>query len=143
MQINEQAPVVKRDSILIHASPEKVWSILTDINKWPDWNTSISRAALKGEPLVGSTFSWTINGVGIQSILHSVVPYSTFGWSGKTIGTQAIHNWYLEAREGSTLVRVEESMQGWIPALFKRKMNEDLEKDMRRWLEWLKAKSES
>ena len=44
--------------IEIKASPEKVWSILTDINKWHEWSPTIN--ASEGEAAVGSTVSITM-----------------------------------------------------------------------------------
>lgn len=39
-------------------------------------------------------------------------------------------------------VRVEESMEGWLIKLMKKKMNEKLAEDMLYWLEQLKNESE-
>ena len=44
--------------IEILATPEKVWSIITDINKWHEWSPTIN--ASQGEPAVGSTVSITM-----------------------------------------------------------------------------------
>lgn len=74
--------------------------------------------------------------------MHTVDLHIAFGWSGTTFGGSAIHNWYLTAENGGTLVKVEESMQGWLIGLFKNKMNRDLAKDMLFWLEQLKVESE-
>jgi len=34
-----------RTEIEIEASPEKVWGILTDLDRYPDWNPFIKRAS--------------------------------------------------------------------------------------------------
>ncbi len=142
MQINQNAPVRQSNQILIQASPEKVWSVLTGINNWVNWNEKITRAQLEGAPVAGAKFSWKVNGANIRSTLHTVNPNNTFGWSGTTFGGSAIHNWYLESKNGATLVKVEESMEGWLVGLFKNKMNKDLQRDMLYWLEALKQESE-
>ncbi|MDO8366957.1 MAG: hypothetical protein Q7T20_09185, partial [Saprospiraceae bacterium] len=59
----------------------------------------------------------------IRLVLHTADTNRAFGWSGQTFGGSAIHNWYFEYKNGSTLVKVEESMEGWLIALFKKKMN--------------------
>lgn len=64
------------------------------------------------------------------------------GWGGKTFGARAIHNWYLEPTKEGTKVKVEESMEGWVINLIKRKMNLKLADDMTYWLKQLKAESE-
>lgn len=142
MQINQNAPVLQQNQIFIQASAEKVWAVLTNINNWTKWNPKITKAEIKEKPGVGSPFKWTVNGAKINSILHTVDLNRAFGWSGVTFGGSAIHNWYLEQQENGVLVKVEESMQGWLVGLFKNKMNKDLQKDMQFWLEQLKKESE-
>jgi len=142
MQINQNAPVKQSNQIQIQASPEKVWAVLADINHWPKWNEKITKAKLEAMLDVGAKFRWKINGAVINSTLHTVKPNSAIGWSGTTFGGSAIHNWYLERNDGGTLVKVEESMEGWLIGLFKNKMNKALEKDMQYWLEVLKRESE-
>ena len=43
MKIYKDAPVKQENQILINAKPEKVWEILTDIEKWSDWNSMIKK----------------------------------------------------------------------------------------------------
>ncbi len=142
MHINQNAPVVQQNERFIAASPEKVWAVLTDINNWTSWHPKISRAKMTGEALPGTTFEWKANGASIKSVLQTVEPYRSLGWSGTTFGGSAIHNWQLEPQDSGTLVHVGESMEGWLIQLFKKKMNRDLAADMAFWLERLKAASE-
>ena len=142
MQVNANAPVYQANEILIHTSPDRVWAVLTAIDQWPDWQTKITKATLESPVTAGARFQWTVNGARIQSILHTVEAHRAFGWSGTTFGGSAIHNWTLENKNGQTLVKVEESMAGWLVRLFKKKMNRDLAADMRYWLEQLKTQSE-
>ncbi|MDX2305963.1 MAG: SRPBCC family protein [Microscillaceae bacterium] len=142
MQINLNAPVLQKNQIFIAADPASVWEVLTDINAWPNWNKKISKAQIKTQPQAGVSFSWTINGTAISSKLHTVSFQESFGWTGKTFGASAIHNWYIEAHQDGTLVKVEESMEGWLIFLFKNTMNKALAEDMALWLELLKKKCE-
>jgi hypothetical protein len=142
MQVNINAPVLQRNEILIHATPARVWSVLTDINRWVEWNEKISRAHIAVPVATNAGFAWTVNGARIKSVLHTVQNGRAFGWSGTTFGGSAIHNWYLEQHPGGTMVKVEESMEGWLVGLFKNKMNRDLARDMQYWLEALKKESE-
>ncbi|AWW32815.1 polyketide cyclase/dehydrase [Echinicola strongylocentroti] len=142
MTINKEAPVVQIKEIIINATPEKVWQILTNIGSWNEWNERIKQPTLQGDLEVGSSFTWKTNGSKIKSRIHSFSPNKTLGWKGKAFGASAIHNWYLEPTENGTKVSVEESMEGWIINLMKKKMNEKLADDIIYWLEQLKKESE-
>ncbi len=142
MTINQEAPVVQTKSILIEATPEKVWQILTNIQNWDKWNEKIKKSKVQDNLQVGSSFTWKANGSKIKSKIHSFTPNRILGWQGKAFGASAIHNWYLEPTEYGTKVRVEESMEGWVINLMKKKMNEKLAEDMLYWLEQLKKECE-
>lgn len=142
MNINQEAPVVQSKEIVINATPQKVWKILTEIEKWGNWNAKINNVIIQGRPEVGVNFTWKTNGSKIKSTIHTYNQKTAFGWSGKTFGATAIHNWYLEPTVNGTKVIVEESMQGWLIKLMKKKMNTILEKDMVYWLEQLKIACE-
>lgn len=136
--IHSDAPVVLRKSISISASRQRVWSILADINHWPDWNTTIAEAKLNGDLLPSSTFSWKSGGARILSTLHTVEPYERFGWTGKAPGVRAIHNWMLEETNGHTTVYVEESMEGIFVWMLQKMFKRSLDHSMSLWLEDLK-----
>lgn len=136
--INTNAPVVCSKSILINATPQKVWQVLTSINQWSTWQTEIQYAHLNGELQPESTFDWKTGGAKIHSTLHTVETFKSFGWTGKTMGLFAIHNWTLKEDSGVTIVKVDESMEGLLAKIFKKTFNKSLEKGMLTWLELLK-----
>ena len=140
--INKKAPVKCSKSITINANSRKVWEILTHIDNWAIWQTDISKPKLHGKLKPKTTFDWKAGGVKIHSTLHTVEPYSQFGWTGKTFGMMAIHNWTLTETDGRTIVVVEESMEGFLAGLFKKSFNNSLENSMQIWLDLLKRESE-
>jgi len=139
---NENAPVYCTRKILISQAPKKVWEVLTQIDGWPNWQNEINHSTLQGGLKPGSSFVWKTGGATIHSILHTVEPYSAFGWTGKTHGIQAIHNWNLREINGQTEVSVEESMQGFWAGLLKKSFNKNLSRGMEAWLQKLKAECE-
>ena len=142
VQTNPKAPVKCSKSIIINASPNKVWAVLTNIDNWATWQTDITKPTLNGPIQPGSTFDWKTGGAGIHSTLHTVEPNKRFGWTGKTVGMYAIHNWTLTEVPGGTQVSVDETMEGFLAGLFKSSFNKNLASGMQRWLELLKTESE-
>jgi uncharacterized protein YndB with AHSA1/START domain len=47
-------------SIDIAAPVEAVWSVLTDVERWPVWNGDIARIALAGPFAAGTTIAMTV-----------------------------------------------------------------------------------
>ena len=142
ISINHKAPVKCSKSISINASCEEVWKILTDINLWANWQTDISNPKINGELKPETTFTWITGGAKIHSTLHTVAPYKDFGWTGKTFGLLAIHNWTLSEINGKIEVSVAESMEGFLTKIFKKTFQKNLEKGMQNWLDLLKVTCE-
>lgn len=56
------------------ASPDRVWSIWSDVSTWPDWNPDVREISLTGPFLTGTTGSMT-TGAGTHTIrLDNVDP---------------------------------------------------------------------
>lgn len=140
--INNNAPVKCSKTITIKADSEKVWKVMVNINHWADWQTLINYAKLQGELKPNTTFNWKTGGAKIHSTLHTVEPFSQFGWTGKTFGMFAIHNWKLTEKDGKTEVVVEESMEGFLAGVFNNFFNKNLENGMQTWLDLLKKECE-
>ena len=140
--INNNAPVKCSKTITINAGIEKVWAVMTNINNWAFWQTEISNPKLNGELKPETTFDWKTGGAKIHSTLHTVEPFKQFGWTGKTFGMLAIHNWTLIEKDGKTTVAVDESMEGFFAKLFKNPFSKNLEKGMQTWLDLLKKECE-
>jgi len=140
--VNEHASVKCSRSIWIAAAPDRVWSVLTRIDDWARWQPDIKNPKLTGPLKPQSTFTWKTGGAKIHSTLHTVETGRAFGWTGKTMGMFAIHNWRLAAENGGTRVTVDESMEGWLTVLFRKSFNKNLEAGMVRWLAYLKEESE-
>ena len=140
--INNNAPVKCSKTILINSTPEKVWSILTNIDKWANWQTDITKPKLNGSLKPTTTFDWQSGGAKIHSTIQIIDEFKYIGWTGKSFGMLAIHNWKLTTENGQTKVEVEESMEGLLAGLFKKPFNRSLETGMQKWLELLKKESE-
>ena len=141
--INNNAPVKCSKTIVIDADSKRVWEVMTNINNWSIWQTGISSAKLNGVLKPATTFDWKTGGAKIHSTLHTFEPFKNFGWTGKTFGMFAIHNWTLNETNGQTIVSVDESMEGFLASLLKKSFNKNLQKGMELWLDLLKTACEN
>jgi hypothetical protein len=140
---NTKAPVQSNKTITIHASPEKVWAVLTDVNKWETWESDNKRPVLKGDFKAGNSFTWKSNGLSIRSDIKVAEPYSKIAWSGPAFGTFAIHTWtFTPLAGGFTRVEIRESMQGWLVKIFTNKFQTGLDTSLDKWLASLKVEAE-
>ena len=142
VNINTKAPIIDKQKIIINASTVTVWSILTEINNWPNWQSAVKKANLKTSLKEGAKFIWNTGGVKLRSTIHTCEPFQSFGWTGKTIGAFAVHNWRFESVKDGTIVFVEESLQGFFPSIFKKRFKRNLNEGMSKNLRELKEASE-
>lgn len=135
MNINERAPAKSTRELQIEATPDVVWSLLTDINNWPNWNPAVSRAQLNGPLVPGSIFRWKAGGSSIVSTVAEIERPTRASWTGKTLGTAAVHVWTLKVATTGVLVRTSESFDGWLVRLlrpwFQRLLDKTLEDELR------------
>jgi len=71
-----------RNEIEIHATPERVWEILTDFGKYPEWNPLLCRA--EGKLAIGEKVNLTArsgsNDMNLLCTVTNVEPNRQFSW---------------------------------------------------------------
>lgn len=142
MEIDSKAPVNHSDSIIINAPVERVWQIMSNIEKWPEWNPEIKWAKLNGKLAPGATFAWKAGPGKIRSTIEVVDTNKFLAWSGRTMGISAIHVWKMEADNGKTILTTEESWDGLLARIFKVQSKKTLEKAISSGLMLLKNEAE-
>jgi hypothetical protein len=142
LSINANAPLTFRHEIFIDARPEQVWTILADMEAWPNWNTDVAFLTLKGPLASGTQFLWQEKGAKPVSCLQSVIPNRQLGWTGTATGMKAIHIFTLVPQNGGTLVVQEESLEGWLVTLLKSIVRRIGNSGMTHWNEALKQRVE-
>lgn len=111
--IDAQAPVVSRHGAVIDAPIEVVWTLHTDVDRWPTWQPDVERARLDGPFAPGSTFSWHTSGLDIESTVYEVEPERRTLWGGPAHGIVGVHEWtFTPLEEGGTRVETAESWAG-------------------------------
>ena len=139
MKIDNNAPLKARKEILIYAPLEEVWAELIEIDLWSEWQPDVTSSKLEGNLATGAMFYWKAKGLNITSTIQILEPLQSIGWTGKSLGMQAIHIWKFEKHEEGSYVKTEESLSGWFPRILKLFDPNFLEKSLRGSLEVLKA----
>ncbi|HKJ42626.1 MAG TPA: SRPBCC family protein [Sunxiuqinia sp.] len=130
IEINKNAPAYNETQLLIHSPAEQVYKILSSINDWPKWQSSVSKVQLKGWIIPETKFVWKAGGLRIKSKIHTAVPPTELGWTGKILWIKAIHNWELIPEGRSTHVIVRESLEGFLAGLLNKTLIEGMDRNL-------------
>jgi Polyketide cyclase / dehydrase and lipid transport len=122
--------------------PELVWEVLSTIERWPTWNPEVQSAGVEGELAEGTRFRWKAGPSVIKSKLISVAAPTQIAWTGKSMGVSVIHIYNLVPRNGRTLVRTAESVEGLAARLFRGPITRRMDSAIEAGLEALKAEAE-
>jgi len=142
MDINDDAPVITRDEIMINAPIEMIWSIQTDVTAWPSWQPDVDGAVAEGPLEVGSVFRWQTAGLDIMSTVEEIDAPRRIVWGGSAQGIVAVHVWTFEPRDGAVLVRTAESWEGDPVTAQAETLQDALDASLKAWLENLKRAAE-
>jgi len=142
MDINEDAPVITRDEILIEAPIETAWEIQTNIDEWASWQPEVSGAHAEGPLEVGSVFRWQTAGLDISSTVEEIESARRIVWGGSAQGIVAVHVWEFEPWNEGVLVRTAESWEGDPVTANVETLQKALDGSLHAWLENLKRAAE-
>jgi uncharacterized protein YndB with AHSA1/START domain len=143
MDINNEAPVVTRDEILIDAPIETIWAIQTDVAGWPSWQPEVDGAEVDGPLAVGSVFRWQTGGLNITSTVEEMEAPTRIVWGGPAQGIVAVHLWTLDERNAGVMVHTEESWEGEPIEARVPEMQAALDGSLHAWLRNLKQTAEA
>jgi uncharacterized protein YndB with AHSA1/START domain len=143
MDIDENAPVISREEILVDAPLDTVWSLHTDISSWSEWLPEIDASTLEGPLDVGTFFRWQTSGLSIESSIEEIEPLRRIVWSGSAQGIMAMHVWTMTPGENGVIVRTEESWDGEPVRAQPEEMQLALDGSLLGWLQSLKHEAEA
>ena len=108
------APIEVRNEITISATPERVWDLLTDVERWPSWYRAcrwvrVESPGSDDQPLV---FRWKAHPVELRSaVVASIRPHS-FAIIADALGLHADRTFTLRpAADGLSTVVVSHETQ--------------------------------
>ena len=111
--------------IQINATAEKIWSVLTDFEKYSEWNPFIK--SLQGNVVVGGTISAHIQDMHFKPKVLTFRPNKGFSWLGSLWVKglfDGLHSFELQQQEdGSTRFIQQEVFSGILVRLFAKSLN--------------------
>jgi hypothetical protein len=119
-----------------------VWEVLTNFDRWPQWNPEVKSMSWDGPLAPGSMFRWKAGPGTIVSTLEEVDRPRYVRWRGRTMTIAAIHEWRFQDRDGGTHVETNESFSGGLARLLRRTLQKQLDRALEEGLEHLKREGE-
>jgi uncharacterized membrane protein len=116
----------------IQAPPSRVWSVLLDVERWPEWTTSVARVKrLDLGPLTLGSCT-RIDQPKLSSAVWKVTSLDeqrhTFAWSTRTIGTKILGVHQVERHGTGCRVTLDLYYSGLLGSLISRLLR-DLNRD--------------
>jgi hypothetical protein len=133
----------------IDATPEVVWQVLTDLDRWADWNPFITSSV--GMPEVGETLVNRMEPPGGKAITFKpqvtvVENGKTFEWLGK-LGFSGVfdgrHRFDVEASGTGTKLIQSESLDGILVRVMRKSLDTHTKAGFESMNVALKARAES
>jgi hypothetical protein len=139
-----------KTEILIHATPEKVWSILTNFDNYPNWNPFIK--SINGEVKVGNKITARIeppeaNGMTFNPKILTFETNKELSWLGHLIIPGLFdgnHKFELiDNKNGTTTFIQSENFKGILLPLLKNQLDNNTKKGFVEMNKKLKELAES
>lgn len=116
-----------KTSITINAPKERVWEILTDFEKYPEWNPFVK--SLEGEVKEGSKIRIKLPGMSFRPKVLVFEPNREFRWLGH-LGFKGLfdgdHQFVLrENKDGSTEFQHSEKFAGILVGMFSKMLDNE------------------
>jgi hypothetical protein len=142
MAAKEGSLITIEASDIIQSEIKTIWKLMSEVNRWPEWNKAISFARLEGVFVKGTPFRWT-SGVNIRSTLEDVIINKRIVWSTKSVGVKTVQSWEFKKTDEGVLVFVSQSAEGWLTQIASQAVTKKLHKNLNEFLFSLKHAAEA
>ena len=129
----------------IHASPEKIWNILADFEKYEQWNPFINR--IIGQAKEGSRIEIHLETPSgkkrkYEPVVTRVDPGRELRWMGKSWVLNGEHVFTIEQQEGRVRFTQREVFDGLLTGLFGKSLDTDIKAGLEEMNRALKERAE-
>jgi len=107
-------PIEVRNETVIHASVERVWDLLTDVERWPSWYRACRWVRVESPATAGPrvVFRWKAHPVELRSTVVAADRPRSFAITADALGLHAERTFSLRpSRDGSGTVAISHETQ--------------------------------
>jgi carbon monoxide dehydrogenase subunit G len=133
-------------TIDINATPERVWAVMTDIERWPEWTTSVrsARRIDDGPLAVGSRADMDLEGAPPSTwTVTTLEAGRSFAWTTSARGVPSVATHTVEPHDGGSRVRLGIEAASLLATLFSPWISRVFRRNVDREAEGLKAYCEA
>ncbi|MDX1828658.1 MAG: SRPBCC domain-containing protein [Lutibacter sp.] len=133
-----------KTEIIINAEPSKVWEILTNFEKYPNWNPFIK--TLIGDVKIGKPIKIELQGITFKPKVLTFKKEKEFSWLGHLLFKGLFdgeHSFKLiDNKNGTTKFEQSEKFSGILVPLFKKKLTTETKNGFIKMNKQLKIEAE-
>ena len=120
----DDAGMELRTNIAVTAPPDRVWEVLVDVERWPEWTDSVTSVRMLDDPPLAVGSRVEISQPRIPTGAYTVTalaPGRSFTWEQRQPGsTVSAHHECTRLPDGATQVELTVAMRGAIGGLVGR-----------------------
>jgi hypothetical protein len=133
-----------RTEIHIHATPSKIWQVLTDFSSYPQWNPFVK--SLTGTVAVGQKIKVALPGMNFTPLVLSFEANRHFSWQGHLFFKglfDGLHSFeIIDNKNGTSTFIHSEKFGGILVPLFNGMLEKDTKPGFEQMNQKLKARAE-
>jgi uncharacterized membrane protein len=133
-------------TVNIGAPPEKVFAVLCDVERWPDWTSTMTSVQRVESGPFGVGSSARVRQPGLRPTVWQVTAFENernFTWTARSPGLRMTAAHLIEPQDVGSRVTLSFELSGFIAALASRLYGDLIERYMTTESQGLKKRSES
>ncbi len=133
-------------SIEINSTPERVWEVMADIERWPDWTPSIISVKDRTDGPFGTGTTATVRAKGTPESTWTVTEAElarSFTWETTVRGARTIAGHVIQRTPAGSHVTLSVEIGGFAATLLKPILGRGIRQNLRLEADGLKRQSET
>src|SRR5215475_5463916 len=109
-------------SVEVFRPAERVWSVLVDVERWPQWTSSITKVERLDQAAFGPGSCVRIRQPKLKTMVWRVTEFRQgrlFTWEARSVGVSAVARHTIQPRDHGCTVTLTIEQEGWLVALLR------------------------